>query len=627
MLQPKDASGGASHHGTISARTQSQIASLTQSGGGRPLSDGVRGYFEPRLGADLSDVRIHTGGDADASARSVNALAFTFGRDIAFRDGQFAPDTHPGRRLLAHELAHVVQQNSGIVGTQRVQRAPAPTTAAGSDFDVVGKSSDTATDLSRIHFDKNSDVVDSDEETKLKTFNSGELTLRAFQSEEETVGLAAKRAANVKSALTSPGIGHPDPAKIHETVVGPTSQVDYRAARVVEIVRAGAKATKGKCPTSPKLADMAVACVNVGRSAPYRAALASARSAIAKSREMLKTDAGKGTPTAATLDIVKKKFAKSSNADKVRTKLGEIDSFLAKIAAITECHNECDSDCNSPAYWDPGRKIMVLCPDFDSFTTPGQAGLVMHEATHGTPTIQSDDLGYSSDRIIDFLDEAHAFKNTDSYTTLVRDLTGTAGFIDPVPADALSGFTTRTIGGVVVQEQDLVKKAEALAEKWCIWVYQDLEFLYGGIRAAISASGGPKPLDGYFKEVMKGLHTNFGLTDETLPPTMADQQAVAGLQDKYQRFGIKVFGPPLTVKPTPGTDTAWGASAPDIPGGQSVAKPNLDIGDDFWTATSDEERAKVIIAALVKATKDTTAAKADKYAEFAFERSRTPDRL
>jgi hypothetical protein len=79
-------------------------------GPGRPLEPEVRAFFEPRLGQDLSQVSVHTGPAADALARSVKANAFTVGPHIAFRDTHFAPGSSAGRRLLAHELAHVVQQ-------------------------------------------------------------------------------------------------------------------------------------------------------------------------------------------------------------------------------------------------------------------------------------------------------------------------------------------------------------------------------------------------------------------------------------------------------------------------------------------------------------------------------------
>ncbi len=77
--------------------------------------------------ADFSPVRVHTGARAAESARAVGALAYTVGRDIVFGDGAYAPHTTDGRRLLAHELAHVLQQRDGAapVAVARVSLAPA----------------------------------------------------------------------------------------------------------------------------------------------------------------------------------------------------------------------------------------------------------------------------------------------------------------------------------------------------------------------------------------------------------------------------------------------------------------------------------------------------------------------
>src|SRR5690606_6452449 len=64
---------------------------------------------------DFSRVRIHTGPQADAAADAVNARAYTLGHDIVFAGGEYAPHTDAGRRLLAHELTHVIQQRPGVL--------------------------------------------------------------------------------------------------------------------------------------------------------------------------------------------------------------------------------------------------------------------------------------------------------------------------------------------------------------------------------------------------------------------------------------------------------------------------------------------------------------------------------
>jgi len=82
---------------------------------GQPLEPGIRSFMEPRFGHDFSRVRIHADGRSGEAAEAVNAHAFTVGRDVVFASGQYAPNTHVGQRLLAHELSHVVQQGSGSI--------------------------------------------------------------------------------------------------------------------------------------------------------------------------------------------------------------------------------------------------------------------------------------------------------------------------------------------------------------------------------------------------------------------------------------------------------------------------------------------------------------------------------
>lgn len=94
---------------------------------GRPLDRATRSFFEPRFGHDFSGVRIHTGTLAAESARQVHALAYTVGANVVFRTDQFAPDTASGRRLLAHELTHVVQhRRNGQSSSSTLRREETP---------------------------------------------------------------------------------------------------------------------------------------------------------------------------------------------------------------------------------------------------------------------------------------------------------------------------------------------------------------------------------------------------------------------------------------------------------------------------------------------------------------------
>ncbi len=96
--------------GTCGAGRGRQPGLAAGTSGGQPLDRAARELFETRFGMDLSGVRIHTGSGAVEAARSIDANAFTVRSDIVFDAGKYAPETAEGRRLLAHELAHVAQQ-------------------------------------------------------------------------------------------------------------------------------------------------------------------------------------------------------------------------------------------------------------------------------------------------------------------------------------------------------------------------------------------------------------------------------------------------------------------------------------------------------------------------------------
>ena len=111
-LQGKGIPGGARE---VTPEIASRVQSLQ--GGGQALPASVRDFFEPRFGRDFSHVQVHTDPE---STRSLEARAYTVGRSIVFGAGQYAPETSEGKKLLAHELTHVVQQ--GGAAPQPLQR-------------------------------------------------------------------------------------------------------------------------------------------------------------------------------------------------------------------------------------------------------------------------------------------------------------------------------------------------------------------------------------------------------------------------------------------------------------------------------------------------------------------------
>ena len=99
-------------------------------GAGQPLPDSERSFFEPRFGRDFGDVRVHTGSRAQGVSQAIHAKAFTVGKDIVFGSGQYSPGNTEGRRLLGHELTHVVQQT----GNNDLTKTPIDTQSQTADI-------------------------------------------------------------------------------------------------------------------------------------------------------------------------------------------------------------------------------------------------------------------------------------------------------------------------------------------------------------------------------------------------------------------------------------------------------------------------------------------------------------
>jgi peptidoglycan hydrolase-like protein with peptidoglycan-binding domain len=129
--------------GPIARRATGEVApgaeeaiARTRGGGGAPLPDDVRGRFESSLGVDLSPVRVHTGAESAAAASALGARAYATGNDVHFAAGQYRPADPFGLHLIAHEVAHTVQQAPGA-------RAKLEVTAPG---DAIEEEADRAAD-------------------------------------------------------------------------------------------------------------------------------------------------------------------------------------------------------------------------------------------------------------------------------------------------------------------------------------------------------------------------------------------------------------------------------------------------------------------------------------------------
>lgn len=189
-----------------------------RAGQAEPLPESVRSFMERGFGADFRGVRVHRDGAAQTLARSVSARALTVGGEVFFKHGEFAPETARGRRLIAHELAHVVQQARAPGAAPAVQRAGDPAQAPPTMSCSVATTS-PGNVVDEVLFAQNSAVIPAAVIPALEHLAAGwagagspDVRIDGFASEEGTEphnwDLSCRRAEAVKAVLTgaTPGV-------------------------------------------------------------------------------------------------------------------------------------------------------------------------------------------------------------------------------------------------------------------------------------------------------------------------------------------------------------------------------------------------------------------------------------
>jgi Domain of unknown function (DUF4157) len=177
---PSEANSG------ISQRIQAKL------GGGSPLPEHVRSQLETGLNTNLEGVRVHTDGEADKLAKSVNALAFTTGKDIFFSSGKFEPNTKTGYELLAHETTHTVQQASGQV-------KPGVDSDLSLETDAQAKGAELA-----AKFDPNAKAVASKSDQSQSTLEMGSAGSGVVVQRQRDVSIGRDSRSNIENTPKVP---------------------------------------------------------------------------------------------------------------------------------------------------------------------------------------------------------------------------------------------------------------------------------------------------------------------------------------------------------------------------------------------------------------------------------------
>jgi len=628
-------------------------------GSGNPLDAGARAFFEPRFGADLSGVRVHADAQADRSARGIDALAFTYGRDVVFRSGHYAPHSETGRRLLAHELTHVVQQN----GTGRqIQRKP------DDDFRVTQvqpKPEERTTGLADRFFfefdraDFRSDVpAEAAEQSRLESWGTAHtgkhvrLVGRASQEGDFNYnrGLAQRRAETVRQVLTKGGV------TVDGTQVDMSfSQrpVDYRFYRSVEVITAGSAGVSCSSFTPAQQASDVKDCEKAFTAAQSRAVT------IAKAgMDRLRPAADPAATPAPDRDaVLSSRFPGISRTtllprfESVTTRLGEISA-----AAGHECNHRCAAGCERPAASGVGSPLK-LC---GAFYVPGFQGntlsvdervfLILHETTHsavvpGSVPAESVgvDVAYANTRLFGALTGSEALRNADSYVvtllTLARDSGGAPAVLaarGTAPADTLR---LTTPPGEKGDRNRTAVRAIGFAGSWLNYASFWTSGLYDFIAASLTVwnpdrlgrishttlelyaplfklqhpgteglSTGDRPVVEAFQREVAGR--NFPTPPTARHAEVQDRTRTAGVYDRLSRM-LEITDSPLVVDRAASGDGSWD-TAPGLPG----LGTGVHLADSFFSLAATEQT-RHVIRLMGRAMADVGTAWVESYVEAA----------
>lgn len=511
--------------------------------GGTPLPRETIASFGPRFGHDFSGVRVHVGGDAANAARAVHARAYTIGNDIVFGSGEYAPSTSEGRRLLAHELAHTIQQ-AGTKRSGTVLQRLSP------DFEVLGRSRQSASTPASVFFERNSSVIDGAEDTKLGAFAGVALstvTLKGFASEEETgrPALVNARLDAVAARLKaiSPGTG--DPAKSPDLTSG-TGQLAYRDVRRVEILVAGAVSSVPHCDAGADIAcGPAPNPFDRGVDAAVNTLLPAAISAL-------------DTPAVAPAKDALALFGGAANAATAKANLIKIKNHFPNMAPAIplndttapghRCINSCEGDVLAYNKGAGAAARMTIGPKYFAMADPIHQGLTLiHEGSHGALGLETDDKTYQWQRLLRFIPPATALQNADSYTRFVELIHD--------PAAAAAGVTD---DATALSAPDRRGALESMAwlEQWLVQGRLEVRSLYGAVSRATRAGAWDAGDLWERDNTMKHMADRFGLTSPPAVPSADDQAAIAGIFDRLQQLRFALTGSALTLKKGP-SPSVW----------------------------------------------------------------------
>lgn len=527
------------------------------SNGGEPLPRQTQTFFSRRFGYNFKDIKIHNNSEASDSARQIKAKAYTVGKNIVFNKGEYNPDTKKGQSLIAHELAHVVQ-NSPVKTPGKIHRVP-------EGFEIGGIYPNASSYPNTIFFDLGKSSVPSSEMGKIPAIAAPptrNITLIGTASEEggsaTNLRLINRRIRSVDRRLRN--AGHTGARTHTPQASAGTGNIDYRRVRAVEVIPTPGVVPPGgampistpSCETTATNPNPEVASCGTSFVTSWPTALNLALNAYIR---MSMYDMSSIIQASILFPGI--------HFNTIINHLRNIYLQISRLPFQHQCHNECDGGCMRPAYNNGvgSSSMMTLCPDFISMTNQTeQAEYLIHESVHATPGLATEDTAYYTTRLISNLTGTQALNNTDSFVLLILRINGIA------PPGGVAGSDSFT-GGLTTTETEQARHALSYLEQWLLNAEFDSSLLYTAIHETIGSTSGWHSDYEPEAEIAHALSPLVGITDPgssspfTVAPVKQDKEKVAGMYHRYTTIINEVYLNTLTVNKISSGTEQWDMAA------------------------------------------------------------------
>lgn len=561
------------------------------------------------LQAVFDDERDLKKGDAGPPVSKLQKALIDSGHNLpkSGPDGQFGDETEQVMIDFQEASGVPKAQQDGVVRSVTMERfdaifPPGPRPAGTpppdkTDFQIRGKPPDADTDPkndNKLFFELGESKLDGDEQIKIPFLfdpDDQNLELHGFASEEGSgnAALIDARIQSVAAALKK--AGHKGDRKPVPNVKASEGNMDYRSMRVVEVLPAGDKPSTPDC-NLPNAKDLPCGdSFDTGKPEGDRL-INQAVAAL-----------GASPLTKKTKDALKSVGLSAADAPQLATNLGKIKDQLGNMVPQHQCHNaDCDSGCKggTVAYntGDGPTAMMTVCPAFVNEPSATERGdTLIHEGSHGTTGLLTEDLAYRFQRLISFLRPNEALANADSYALFVRliDDPSSVTVGPPVP-DTETGITNPT------EKADL-DRSIAFVEKCVELSFSQLSALYSEVADALKTGAWQ---NGFYEYMMSLIAPRFGLTAPKAIPNSHDRQAIAAMADRFeQMFNATSEHLTFNKDTTPAGVDKW------EPGpGHSVT-----LTQAFFDLPDIATKADFLMTKLIEATPDISAGLAPEYLE------------